>query len=58
MIVLIIADSTDRDEMQHYAAFHQGLHCLLSIQRVKNLLSGHLQQLSSALSSAYKVWKA
>ena len=23
-----LADSEDPDEMQHYAAFHQGLHCL------------------------------
>ena len=27
-VVLIIANSVDPDEMQHYAAFHQGLHCL------------------------------
>ena len=25
-----LANSEDPDEMQHYAAFHQGLHCLLS----------------------------
>ena len=27
-IVLILANSVDPDEMQHYAAFHLGLHCL------------------------------
>ena len=27
-VVLIIANSADPDEMQHYAAFHLGLHCL------------------------------
>ena len=27
-VVLILANSTDPDEMQHYAAFHLGLHCL------------------------------
>ena len=27
-IVLISANSVDSDEMQHYAAFHLGLHCL------------------------------
>ena len=27
-IVLILANSADPDEMQHYAAFHLGLHCL------------------------------
>ena len=26
--VLILANSEDQDEMQHYAAFHLGLHCL------------------------------
>ena len=27
-IVLILAKHIDPGEMQHYAAFHQGLHCL------------------------------
>ena len=27
-IVLILANSADPNEMQHYAAFHLGLHCL------------------------------
>ena len=27
-IVLILANSADPDEMQYYAAFHLGLHCL------------------------------
>ena len=27
-VVLIIANREDPDEMQHYAAFHLGLHCL------------------------------
>ena len=26
--VLILANSADPDEMQHYAVFHLGLHCL------------------------------
>ena len=26
--VLILANSADPNEMQHYAAFHLGLHCL------------------------------
>ena len=26
-VVLILANSADPDEMQHYAAFHQSLHC-------------------------------
>ena len=28
MVVLILANSADTDEIQHYAAFHLGLHCL------------------------------
>ena len=28
-VVLILANSADPDEMQHYAAFHLGFHCLL-----------------------------
>ena len=27
-IVLILVNSADPDEMQHYTAFYQGLHCL------------------------------
>ena len=27
-VVLILANIADPDEMQHYAAFHLGLHCL------------------------------
>ena len=27
-VVLILANSADPDEMQHYATFHLGLHCL------------------------------
>ena len=28
-----LANSEDSDEMQHNAAFHQGLHCLLRLKR-------------------------
>ena len=27
------ADSKDQDGMQHHAAFHQGLHCLLRLKQ-------------------------
>ena len=27
-VVLVLASSADSDEMQHYAAFHLGSHCL------------------------------
>ena len=30
----ILANSIDPDEMQHNAAFHQGLHCLLKTKPV------------------------
>ena len=29
----ILANSEDPDEMQHNAAFHQGLHCLLRLKQ-------------------------
>ena len=29
----ILANSADPDEMQHYAAFHQGLLCLLRLKQ-------------------------
>ena len=29
----ILANSEDPDEMQHKAAFHQGLHCLLRLKQ-------------------------
>ena len=28
-VALILANSADPDEMQHYVAFHLGLYCLL-----------------------------
>ena len=28
LVVFILGNSVDPDEMQHYAAFHLGLHCL------------------------------
>ena len=31
-VVLILANSADHDEMQQYAAFHLGLHCLPKYQ--------------------------
>ena len=31
--MVTLAKSEDPDEMQHYAAFHQGLHCLLRQNR-------------------------
>ena len=31
-IVFILANSADPDEMQHYAAFYLGLHCLQKYQ--------------------------
>ena len=28
-----LSNSDDPDEMKHYAAFHQGLHCLLRLKQ-------------------------
>ena len=53
-IFFTVTNSVDPDEMQHYAAFHLGLHCLQSthlgvsqIQRVNFLISQskHMLQL-------------
>ena len=38
-VVLILSNSEDPDEMQHYAAFHLGLHCL-----PKNLFRGRVNE--------------
>ena len=32
-----LANIEDPDEMQHNAAFHQGLHCLLRLKQIHNL---------------------
>ena len=32
----ILANSEDPDEMQHIAAFHQGLHCLLDLKNFRD----------------------
>ena len=37
-VVLILANSAGPDEMQHNAAFHLGLHCLLKCQVYKGLI--------------------
>ena len=29
-----LVDSADPDEMQHNAAYHQGLHCLLKVKQL------------------------
>ena len=39
-----LANSEDPDEMQHHAAFHQGLHCLLRLkQRSKSEIHHYLK---------------
>ena len=53
-----LANSVDPDEMQHYAAFHLGLHCcqrtslwVSSIQRIKQAatISAHIQKIDANL---------
>ena len=38
----ISANSEDPDEMQHNAAFHQGLHCLLRFNRSSGIKLYHI----------------
>ena len=40
-----LANSEDPDEMQHNAAFHQGLHCLLRAIPGKSVTGGGGRQL-------------
>ena len=37
----ILASSEDPDEIQHHAAFHQGLHCLLRIKQTSGTKIHH-----------------
>ena len=37
----MLANSEDPDEMQHHAAFHQGLHCLLRIKQPSEIEKHH-----------------
>ena len=37
MSVLILANSADPHEMELYAAFHVGLHCLTKVSRVQRV---------------------
>ena len=36
-----LANSEDPDEMQHNAAFHQGLHCLLLLKQLSGTEINH-----------------
>ena len=36
-----LANSVDQDEMQHNAAFHQGLHCLLRLKQSSGTKTHH-----------------
>ena len=56
----MLANSADPDELQHYAAFHLGLHCLSKylirglIQRIKLHISG--SALFSSLQATRNIW--
>ena len=41
-VVLILANSTGSVEMQHYVAFHLGLHCLPKYCRFGNFREGFI----------------
>ena len=36
--MVTLANNEDTDEMQHNAAFHQGLHCLLRLTQIHHNL--------------------
>ena len=62
-VVLILANSPDPDEMQHYAAFHLGLHCLpiwygtrLGVSSKQKINCMTIDVISHALSVNF--WKA
>ena len=54
MILAFLANSDDPDEMQHNAAFHQGLHCLL---RLKHPLGTKYIEISKLTCDPFKYRK-
>ena len=50
-VVLILANSADPDEMQHYAAFHLGLHCQSTLIGVKCMYKGLMSEYMEKISS-------
>ena len=50
-----LANSEDPDEMQHYAAFHQGLHCLLRQNQSSEKEIQYFLEIISCDPSIYKL---
>ena len=50
-----LANNEDLDEMQHYAAFHQGLHCLLRLKRPSGTEIPHYLETSTYCPLKYKM---
>ena len=50
-VVLNVANSADLDEIQHYAAFHLGLHCLPKFLGVSSMQRINLIVLQDSLVS-------
>ena len=45
-----LANSEDPDEMQHNAAFHQGLHCLLGLKQPSGTEIHHILENSTPVT--------
>ena len=54
-IVFISANSADHDEMQHFATFHLGLHCLSKYQLMTSKYSKGYQMNSQDRPTAVKL---
>ena len=50
-----LTNSEDPDEMQHHAAFHQGLHCLLRLKRPSGTEIHHNLVTSNCDALKYKM---
>ena len=50
-----LANSEDPDEMQHNAAFHQGLHCLLRLKQPSGTKIHHNLEQSTCDPSQYTI---
>ena len=51
----MLANSEDPEEMQHYAAFHQGLHCLLKLKQPSGTEIHHYLETSTCDPLKYRM---
>ena len=50
-----LANSEDKDEMQHHAAFHQGLHCRPRLKQPSGTEAHHILEKSTCDTLNYKM---